>query len=60
MLLTEIKTYILPQNSEGQSFAKGLIERNKEYISKFKESTTSIVVEITYHFSVDIEAEETK
>ena len=57
MNLTVVTTYLLPQDKEGQEFAKGLKERNKDHISKYKESTTGIVVETTYHLGVDMEGE---
>ena len=57
MNLTVVTTYLLPQDEEGREFAKGLKEKNKDHISKYKESTTGILVETTYRLSVDMEGE---
>ena len=54
MNLTVVTTYLLPQDEEGREFAKGLKEKNKDHISKYKESTTGILVETTYRLSVDM------
>lgn len=50
---TTIKTsYIIEQSEEGKKLAEELKDRNKGFVTKFKESTTTIIVETTY--SVEI------
>lgn len=50
---TTIKTtYIIEQSEEGKKLAEELKDRNKGFVTKFKESTTAITVETTY--SVEI------
>ena len=50
---TTIKTsYIIEQSEEGEKLANELKERNKGFVTKFKESTTSIVIETTYDVEV--------
>lgn len=50
---TTIKTsYIIEQSEEGKRLAEELKDRNKGFVTKFKESTTAITVETTYSFEV--------
>lgn len=54
---TTIKTsYIIEQSEEGRKLATELKDRNKGFVTKFKESTTSIVIETTYDVEVEPEA----
>ena len=57
MNLIMATTYIVEQTPEGRKFIDELKERNKGFVTKEKESTTSIVLEVTHHLV--LEAEET-
>ena len=50
---TTIKTtYIIEQSEEGKKLANELKKRNKGFVTKFKESTTAIVIETTYNIEI--------
>lgn len=45
-------TYIIEQSEEGKKLAEELKERNKGFVTKFKESTTAVVIETTYNIEI--------
>ena len=45
-------TYIIEQSAEGKKLAEELKDRNKGFVTKFKESTTAITVETAYSVEV--------
>ena len=49
---TIMTTYIIEQSEEGKKLAKELKDRNKGFVTDFKESTTSIVIETTYNVEI--------
>lgn len=55
LCVTVATTTVVPQCEDGVKFINELKERNKGHISKFKESTATILLETTYNVVVEME-----
>lgn len=58
LCVTVATTTVVPQCEDGVKFINELKEKNKGHISKFKESTATILLETTYWMEVEMEEEE--
>lgn len=52
--VTVATTTVVPQCEDGVKFINELKEKNKGHISKFKESTATILLETTYNVEIEM------
>lgn len=55
LCVTMANTIVVPQCEDGVRFINELKEKNKGHISKFKEDTTTILLETTYNVVLEME-----
>lgn len=58
LCVTVATTTVVPQCEDGVKFINELKEKNKGHISKFKESTATILLETTYNVEIEMGEEE--
>lgn len=58
LCVTVATTTVVPQCEDGVRFINELKKKNKGHISKFKESTATILLETTYNVEIEMEEEE--
>lgn len=54
LCVTVATTTVVPQCEDGVKFINELKEKNKGHISKFKESTATILLETTYNVEIEM------
>lgn len=58
LCVTVATTTVVPQCEDGVKFINELKEKNKGHISKFKESTATILLETAYNVEIEMEEKE--